>query len=297
MLRFIISKNRLWLIGSLAFCFFFACNNSSENAIPMDDSTATAVDTLTITDTTTASPVDTTAFPGTIDTAMVVLPDTAAVSRKHRRIRPFPGARRPPIIAREIDTAKKSATLGLSFYDQMRLHEIKPLTVYVSVKNGHARLRQEIRTKERQQNINRQPDDTSVVYTFDINIYERLTVTLHYDSSDFEITPLSKSSQPIDSTGTTRWTWNVKAISTKERSSTITVVLDPEPPLAGMDDLGPVNFEVKIRFSFWDMVRSWVVWLGENPQVTIPTILVPSVAWLFNRRRKQKASAGKTGEA
>jgi len=188
----------------------------------------------------------------------------------------------------ERDTVKRSATLGLSFYQKMKLNEVKPLSVFVSVKNGQARLRQEIRNRTQQYNINMKANDTSAIYTYPINVYEKLTVRLVYDSSDFQVMPLSNPTQRIDTLGTTRWTWNVKAISTKERSSIITVVMDPEPRIDGTDDIDPVNFNVKITFSFWDMVRSWIIYLGDNPQWTLTTLIIPIVVYFFRKRKKAR---------
>lgn len=252
-----------------------ACNNAEENVSAVD-STTTSVDTTTMAPATTDSLA-------VLDTSIKALPDSATIDTHLPPPDTNHSATNPPAT----DAAKKSATLGISFYDKMRLHEIKLLSVYVSIENGEATLKRVIRSREEQHNITQEKNDTSVIRTFNINIYERLTVSLDYDTSDFEIKALNGATQTINATGTTRWTWSVKAISTKERSSTITVVLDPQPRSGTEDDLDPVIFRVKIRFSFWDMVRSWIVWLADNPKVTITTILVPAIAWFFARRRKK----------
>lgn len=268
----------------LLACFFFltACNDAAMTTDTLDSTKVDSIPPTTIGEDT----------PATLDTMAMPLPDTATIEPVPRTDTSHNTAT-PGVV----DTAKKSATLGISFYDKMRLHEIKPLSVYVSIVNGQAVLKREIRNREEQRNITQEKNDTSVIHMFNINIYERLTVRLNYDSTDFAITPLNNETQSINTTGTTRWMWNVKAISTKERSSTITVVLDPQPRAGTEDDLDPVIFNVKIRFSFWDMVRSWIVWLADNPQVTITTILVPAIAWLFARRRKQRPKAGDTDTA
>lgn len=270
----------------LLACFFFltACNNAGETT---ETSDSTKVDSMPPA---TTVGVDTSAI---LDTMAMHLPDTAMINEHV----PHTDTSHSAVTPGTTDTtSKKSATLGISFYDKMRLHEIKPLSVYVSIVNGQAVLKRVIRSKEEQLNLTQEKNDTSIIWTSTINIYERLTVKLNYDSTDFEIKPLNTETQNINATGITRWTWNVEAISTNQRSSTITVVLDPEPRYGTEDDLGPVIFKVKIRFSFWDMVRSWIVWLADNPKVTITTILVPAIAWLFARRRR-KPRGGDTGEA
>jgi hypothetical protein len=193
-----------------------------------------------------------------------------------------------PTVA-EQPAVKKSATMGIAYHRKMRLNETKKFSVSISIKNGHALLKQEIRDDERESRPDMKENDTSVIVTRPIDIYRYMNVTLVGDDDDFEITPLHRvDRQEVDSLNTTQWIWNVKAISTNKRRSNITVVAMAETPEGVREQLRPTEMEVTILFNWWDVFRSWLVYLFQHPEYTVPSLVVPLLIYLFRKRRRKQ---------
>jgi hypothetical protein len=151
-----------------------SCNNDASMPSDIRDSTVAVDSTATV-------PPDSSGFP-TVDTIHTIIPV----------IRPVPG---------------KSATLGYSYFPEMSRGETRDVNVYVSVKNPSSRIRDTLQVIVNEQNpAPASKQDTSVIYTINVIVYEALEISLVDPAKDFTITAIHPSErQVIDTVDGNRW--------------------------------------------------------------------------------------------
>ena len=185
----------------------------------------------------------------------------------------------------------RSAILGFCYHKEMRKTETKDFYVYVSATKHSREVQGVLHETERKQMELVGITDSCQTYTVDISVYDYLTVSLLYDKSDFEITPVSTDEkQFIDSVSGNNWHWRIKAITDKP-IAVITLNINAEIPPGIKKNIENKNIPIRIKVDSTTIFRRFFNYLLETPAVTIPSILIPVIGFVVKLRRDKKKKA------
>jgi hypothetical protein len=186
----------------------------------------------------------------------------------------------------------KPANLGFCYHEVMKKGETKDFMVYLSITKQSSEVKNEIRLAEKQQMELVQSTDSCQIYTVQVSVFRYITVSLLYDKSDFELTPIVKNErQEIDSVYGNNWHWKIKAITDKP-TAIITLLIEAETPSGSSSRIDNREIPIKIKVDTSTGFRRFLNFLLENPGVTIPSILIPLIGFLYklwSNRKKKKA--------
>jgi hypothetical protein len=182
-------------------------------------------------------------------------------------------------------TVKKTARLGYTYPPEMTRMKSYDINAYVSIVNPGSYIKDtlmKIITQQKDPATGVSSED-SVKIVDNILLYKRLKIELQDPDSAFKIKTLFGGTwQDVDSTGDNRWRWNVTPITNS-----------PENPEGKPKDIDDRTFHIKIKITgFWQMLRTWWIYLQDNPGMVVTVILIPLIAYLgkryFDRRSKNQ---------
>jgi hypothetical protein len=216
-------------------------------------------------------------------------PDTAKLADSTQSGRP-----KDAESAGESATLLRTARLAYNCPAEMRRNESKDINVYVSLANPPGVMRDNllrIVTLQQDPGTSRQVRD-SVVVT-DVSVYHRLRVDLLDPDSAFRVKRVfGEAWQTVDSAADNRWRWNVVAI-TNARTAKLVVKVIAETPEGATRDIDDRTFYIRIKMvGLGQVIRSWLVYLQDNPGMVITVILIPLIGYFgkryFDRRTKRQ---------
>ena len=184
----------------------------------------------------------------------------------------------------------KSATLGYSYFPEMSRGEIRDVNVYVSVKNPSSRIRDTLQVIVNEQNPSPSSrEDTSVIYTINVMVYEALDISLVDPAKDFTITAIHPSDrQVIDTVDGNRWHWTISTTTDKKTARLVLKVI-AEKPGGIKDKFEDKTIPINVKIS-GNIVRTFFNYLTDNPKVSIPILvsLFGFLGWYIKYRLDKK---------
>jgi hypothetical protein len=191
----------------------------------------------------------------------------------------------------------KSASLAYCFHKEMYKGETQDLFVTLGINRSKSFVIKKIRADEAEQMELIEKYDSCEVHAIEIKVYEYLTITILYDSSDFKIQAIKTSeNQKIDTIDGNSWHWMLTAISEKP-SATITLVIDGVKPNGDKCQFPNKTIPIKIRIKADNVFRRFIDYLSEHPEYTVPSIIVPLIGVLFTLWRERKKKRKKKSAA
>lgn len=209
------------------------------------------------------------------------------------------------VVENKKDTAKKTASLGYSYYPKIKQNETKDFRVFVKINGEGKIIYQAIRNIEEIEGPDDYNTDTSkiVILPYNIDFYKKLKILLEVDSADFKIVPQTPEEQELDLTNGNHWHWNLRAVANSERIAQITmkiVAIKPEGdtvyfPSKQVNIKIAINKPDPVALSLWAKILEWA---GNNIQYVVGSLLTPFGVFLYGKRKKKKdeIQAAKTNE-
>jgi len=193
------------------------------------------------------------------------------------------------VIAHSNDTILKKAALAVSYFSNMKLGETKSIIVRVAANQSEEQVGKDLKAERKEEEKWSKQNDSTIILTTTLQLYEYLKISLIYDTTDFQITRVTqKDLQKIDFNVGNRWEWKIKAISPNKRQASITLNIKAYTPDAAETILVPHEIPITIYFSYSDMVRGWIRYAGNHPEYTVPSIVVPLLVAIYKRRKKKR---------
>ena len=193
----------------------------------------------------------------------------------------------PPVVpARE--NSPPNATISYSYFDKIKFQATKDIRVLLQIDSSRGIVEQRLRVieNEEQQAKVIRGSDTNTIKSLTLKGYKLITVALEYDKSDFEVKSVNtEEQQELDSINGNYWHWRVKAI-TEKQSSEIVIKVKAENPGVRSTQKDSRIIPVKVIIdNIGGLRRTWN-WVLNNPQYSIPSIIVPFFIFIFRRRKK-----------
>jgi hypothetical protein len=196
------------------------------------------------------------------------------------------------IIDNPVPPKVPDASIAYSFRNQMKKGETRDIHVLLRTNAGEQDTRNALRQKEREQEaLAPKEKDTSIIRSLLIKGYDTAYVDIVYDTADFIIKPIATTvKQPIDTIEGNYWHWRIKAIADKASADVLITVMTKtkDGQLAKKDER---RIPISIRIDNTTGVRVAWNWVLDNPQYSIPSILVPLITAIYALRRKKKDKA------
>ncbi|MDP9046766.1 MAG: hypothetical protein M3N14_01430 [Bacteroidota bacterium] len=195
------------------------------------------------------------------------------------------------------DTIKKSASLGVSCPPAMKLGETRLITVFLQVGKSIPQIEEHVKSIVKAQNEWSTVNETTAIRAINLQVYDSVKVSLQYDKSDFEITPVyaafSKNVK-IDLKNGNEWLWSIKAISPTRRLCVVTVNIEPHTP-GGItsEPIPPHRIPIKISLDTMELPRGWLRYLAQHPEYTVTVLLVPVLIIIIKRKFGKNKGTGK----
>ncbi len=209
------------------------------------------------------------------------------------------------VVENKKDTAKKTASLGYSYYPKIKQNETKDFRVFVKINGAGEIIYQAIRNIEKIEGPDDYNTDTSkiVILPYNIDFYKKLKILLEVDSADFKIVSQTPEEQELDLTNGNHWHWNLRAVANSERIAQLTmkiVAIKPEGdtvyfPSKQVNIKIAINKPDPVALSFWAKILEWA---GNNLQYVVGSLLTPFGVFLYGKRKKKKneIQAAKTND-
>jgi hypothetical protein len=202
----------------------------------------------------------------------------------------------------KINSKKKSAILGYSYFTHMRQNETR--SIYAQVKAINVtdvinKVAEDVMMDLKDVNTQIQPtrkSDTASYFTEkNIYYYKYLTITLNDPDSNFRIdSSYNSQRQEIDTTNEEKnvWHWAVTPkTSVKNARLFIKVLAEKEDGVKKTIDTREIAINIQLETNFW---RTLIDWLVKNPEKLLVLILIPLVAYfgkkIFDRNKANKES-------
>lgn len=217
-------------------------------------------------------------------------PETAMLADSTQSARPTDAKS-----AGENATPLRTARLGYNFPPEMKRNESKDINVYVSLVNTSGVVRENLmRIVTLQQNSRTGEPIRDSILVADISVYSRLRVDLLDPDSAFRVKRVfGEVWQIIDSTGDNRWRWNVVARTDARRAKLVVKVI-AETPEGATRDIDDRTFFIRIKMvGFGQVIRSWLVYLQDNPGMVLTVILIPLIGYFGKRYLDRRAKRRK----
>ncbi|MCW3091743.1 MAG: OmpA family protein [Ferruginibacter sp.] len=185
--------------------------------------------------------------------------------------------------------AVRNASIAYSYFKRIRYKETKDIRVLLKLNTSRPMVEAALNTMETEQQAEIvKESDTNVVKSLTIRGYDSIYISLEYDTADFVVTPvLTEEAQLLDSVNGNSWHWQVKAITEKPTSKIIIKVIAKDTA-KGSTQKDERQIAVTILIDNLSGLRKAWIWIIENPQYSIPSIIVPLIAFLFSRRKKKE---------
>lgn len=204
---------------------------------------------------------------------------------------PTPSAAESPDVPEPV---KKSASLAYNFPAEMKRNVSEDINVYVSLVNSGSFVKDTLmKIIARQKNPDTGKSKTDSIVTTNILLYKRLKIELIDPDSAFRIKQIYGNDwQEVDSTGDNRWRWNVVPLTNLPEAKLVIKVV-AETPSGAQKDIDDRTFYIRIKMTGpFQMIRSWLTYLQDNPGLVLTVILIPLIAFFgkryFERRAKNK---------
>jgi hypothetical protein len=213
--------------------------------------------------------------PGTSDTAVVTPVDTTTIAKIVKR---------------------KSANIAYSYFNSIKRNDLKYIGAYLSIKMPEAKARETLRKIEREQHINSENEDSSIIRSLNIPlVYDSVEIELMDPAADYTIvkTGHKKDKQRIDTVNGNKWEWSVLT-KTDKKSTTLILKITAYLP-EGSEELENRSIPIRIKLEQSIVRKLWAVLL-DDPKYLLTVILVPLIAFFGKRYfdKKKKAKENQT---
>jgi hypothetical protein len=209
------------------------------------------------------------------------------------KIYPFPSD--SPAVAVTDSTAirePKSARLGYTYFNTIKRNEVKNIRAYLSIRFPESKVRDTLRQIERRQEISRTDDDSSIINTLDIRLYDYVEINLLDPAKDYTITPVNHTidKQKVDTLRGNSWGWTVLTKTDKKITTLILKVTAYMPDSTLELDNRSIPIRIKLEKNI--IRKLWTVLL-DDPKNFLWVILVPLAAFFGKRYFDRKKAAKK----
>jgi hypothetical protein len=202
----------------------------------------------------------------------------------------------------KINTNKKSAVLGYSYFTHMRQNEtrsiyaqVKAINITDAINKIAEDVMMDLKDVNNQIKPTRKSDTASYFTDKNIYYYKYLTITLNDPDGNFKIDSSENNQrQEIDIANDEKnvWHWAVTPkTSVSNARLFIRVIAEKEDGVKKTIDTREIAINIQLETNFW---RTLIDWLVKNPEKLLVLILIPLVAYfgkkIFDRNKASKES-------